>query len=62
MDIQPLTEVTKLITGRDVVYIGHGVIPAGASAAVRGDVVVRVAPEWSGLSSLDELLAILQVY
>ena len=62
MDIQPLTEVTQLITVRDVLYIGHGVIPAGSSAAVRGDVLVRVAPERSGLSSIDELLALLQVY
>ena len=64
MDIQPLTEVTQLITGRDVLYFGHGVIPAGTTApaaAVRGDVVVRAAPEWSELSHMDELLAILQV-
>ena len=65
MDVHPLTEVTQLIKGRDFIYIGNGVIPAGAAtgaAAVRGDVVVRMAPDWAGLSGIDELSAILQVY
>ena len=62
MDVQPLTEVTQLIKGRDFIYIGHGVIPAGAATGARGDVVVRMAPDWAGLSGIDELSAILQVY